>query len=71
MSATFIFQTFFELCLVLFVVWGFFNEDKLVRLEKNIIANIRRRKLKVKHCNANFTDKKIDKSEISCYNTVC
>lgn len=47
MSLGMIFSTIFEIALVAFLFWGFFNEDKLIRLEKRIFAGLRRRKLKV------------------------
>ena len=40
-------QTIFEFILVVAVFWSIFNEDKLIRFEKKIISNIRRKKLKV------------------------
>ncbi len=39
-------QTLFEIIAVGFIIWGLFNEQKLVRLEDRIKAAIRRRQLK-------------------------
>ncbi|MEG0978651.1 MAG: hypothetical protein RR911_03445 [Oscillospiraceae bacterium] len=33
MSTAFIFSTFLEISAVLFLVWGFYNEDKLIDFE--------------------------------------
>ena len=41
------FTTLFEILLVGFVLWAIFNEDKFIAFEKRIIANIKRRRLKV------------------------
>ena len=40
-------QTIFELALVAAVFWGIFNEHKLIALEKRMISNIKRRRLRV------------------------
>ncbi len=40
-------QTIFEIALVAAVFWGIFNEHKLIAIEKRIISNIKRRKLRV------------------------
>ena len=59
MSSGMIFQTALEIIAVGFVIWGLFNEDKLVCFEDRIKACFRRRMLKVvkngrtynkKHC---------------------
>lgn len=47
MTLEMIFSTLFEIFLFLTVVWGIFNEDKLIRFEQGLIAKFRRRKLKV------------------------
>ena len=55
----YIIQTIFEVAVVGFIVWGVFNEQKLVDFEEKVKANHRRRKLRViegsstaakKHC---------------------
>ena len=55
----YIIQTIFEVAVVAFIVWGVFNEQKLVDFEEKVKANHRRRKLHViegsstatkKHC---------------------
>ncbi len=51
-------QTFLEVAAVGFIIWGLFNEKKLVAFEDRIKAAVRRRRLKVsnedmpcnKHC---------------------
>ncbi len=51
-------QTILEIGAVGFIIWGLFNERKLVRFEEKIKAAFRRRRLKVatdnhpcnKHC---------------------
>ena len=40
-------QTLFEIGAVAFIIWGLFNEKKLVRFEERIKAALRRRHLKV------------------------
>ncbi len=47
MSLSFAFTTVFEVLLVALVVWGIFNEDKLIAFEKNLKALVRRRRFKV------------------------
>ena len=34
-------QTFFEICLVVFVLWGLFNEDILAKFEKRLFKKIK------------------------------
>lgn len=55
----YIIQTILEVAVVGFIVWGVFNEQKLVDFEEKVKANHRRRKLRVieggsprakKHC---------------------
>ncbi len=55
----YIIQTIFEVAVVAFIVWGVFNEQKLVDFEEKVKANRRRRKLRLiegtrspakKHC---------------------
>ena len=48
MSTFHVFQTLFEAIAIGFIIWGYFNEDKLVSFERKIKAYIKRRKLKVK-----------------------
>ena len=40
-------QTIFEIALIAAVFWGIFNEHKLIAIEKRIISNIKRRRLRV------------------------
>ena len=40
-------QTLLEIGAVAFIIWGLFNEQKLVRFEERIKAAFRRRQLKV------------------------
>lgn len=47
MTTLFTLQTIFELFLVVAVIWGIFNEDKLASFEKRFVASIKRRRLKV------------------------
>ncbi len=47
MSTLHIFQTIFELFLIFGLVWCFFHEDKFLAFEKNLLAKLRRRRLKV------------------------
>ncbi len=47
MSFGFLFQSIFELGLIITVFWCIFNEGKLISLEKRIACNIRRRRLKL------------------------
>lgn len=47
MTLTFTLQTLFEILLVVAVFWGIFNESKLIAFEKRLVANIKRRKLRV------------------------
>ncbi len=47
MSTLHILQTIFELFLIFGLVWCFFHEDKFIAFEKNLIAKLRRRRLKV------------------------
>lgn len=58
MTFLFTVQTILEVLAVGFVIWGFFNEQKLVRFEEKIKCYIKRRNFKVvdnnntcnKHC---------------------
>lgn len=58
MTFLFTIQTILEVIAVGFVIWGFFNEQKLVRFEERLVCAIRRRTLKLmdncdkchKHC---------------------
>lgn len=47
MSLQFTLASIFEIILVLSVIWGVFNEDKLIAFEKRIACNLKRRKLRV------------------------
>lgn len=46
----YIIQTVFEFAVVGFIVWGVFNEQKLVDFEEKVKAHRRRRKLRVIEC---------------------
>lgn len=58
MTSGMILQTALEALAVGFIIWGFLNEDKLVRFEDGIRAYFKRRRLRVaasaenrhKHC---------------------
>ena len=39
----------FELSAIITLFWCFFHEDRLIAFERKILANIRRKKLKVVH----------------------
>ncbi len=39
--------TIFEIIMVAALFWCFFHEDRLIAFERKLLANIRRRKLKV------------------------
>ncbi len=39
--------TIFEMALVAFAIWAVFHEDRFIAFEERIVANIRRRKLKI------------------------
>lgn len=41
----------FELSAIIALFWCFFHEDRLIAFERKILANIRRRKLKVVRSN--------------------
>ena len=47
MSGLHLLQSIFELAVIAFIIWGFFNEDKFVAFEKSICASFRRCRLKV------------------------
>ena len=47
MSFLHLLQTIFELSVIVFIVWGFFNEDKFICFEKRLLSSFRRRRLKV------------------------
>ncbi len=40
-------KTVLEIAVVLFTIWAVFNEKRFTRFEKNIVAKIRRRRLRV------------------------
>lgn len=50
MSTIFIVKTFFEIAAALLVIWGVYNEDKLIRFEERVkiilVVNYRRHKRK-------------------------
>ena len=48
MSALHLFQTIFEILAVGFIVWGYFNQSRLVAFENRIKAFFKRRELTVK-----------------------
>lgn len=54
MTTGMILQTAFEALAVGFIIWGFFNEDVLVRFEDGIRACLKRRKLKVTDSKCNY-----------------
>lgn len=39
--------TIFEILFAVALIWGIFHEDSLIAFEKAVVANIRRRKLRV------------------------
>ncbi len=47
MSSLHFFQTFLEVAAIGFIIWGYFNQDKLVSFENRIKAFVRRLKLKI------------------------
>lgn len=47
MSTLHFFQTILEIAAVGFIIWGYFNQDKLVSFENRIKAFVKRRKLKL------------------------
>lgn len=47
MGLAFTIRTIFETILVVALIWGIFNEHKLIAFEKHIIALIKRNRLKV------------------------
>ena len=53
MSVIHALQTIFEFAVIIFIVWGFFNEDKLISFERRLMASIRRRRIKVIKCKVN------------------
>ena len=40
----FVLQTIFEIVLASFVLWGIFNEDKLIKFEERLVAKLRNKK---------------------------
>lgn len=56
MSTLHFFQTILEIAAIGFIIWGYFNQDKLISFENRIKAFVRRRKLKlsqgVNDCNS-------------------
>lgn len=47
MTFSFVLTTVFEIMLFAAVIWGIFNEDKLVAFEKHILCLIKRKRLRV------------------------
>ncbi len=47
MTLGMVMRTIFEAAMVLFVIWGIFHEDRLIAFERNLVAHLRRRKLRV------------------------
>ncbi len=47
MSALHFFQTILEIAAIGFIIWGYFNQEKLISFENRIKAFVRRRKLKI------------------------
>lgn len=47
MTLSFTLSTIFEILLITAVAWAIFNENKLIAFEKNLLALIKRRRLKV------------------------
>ncbi len=54
MSALHLFQTVLEIVAIGFIIWGYFNQDKLVSFEEKIKSQIKRRKLRVKTTDSSF-----------------
>ncbi len=54
MSTLHLFQTVLEIVAVGFIIWGYFNQDKLVSFENKIKSHIKRRRLKVKTADSSF-----------------
>lgn len=55
MSAIHTLQTIFEFAAIIFIVWGFFNEDKFICFEKRLVSFFRRKKLKLIKCKVQNT----------------
>lgn len=63
MSSAFIISTFFEIAAVLLLVWGYFNEDKLIDFEDKFawlvaayIRKTRKKKAMKKHIKASSSN---------------
>lgn len=54
MSGIHFFQTILEVMAIGFIVWGYFNQSKLVSFENRIKAFFKRRKLTVKSSPSNY-----------------
>lgn len=54
MSTLHFFQTLLEVLAIGFIVWGYFNQDKLVSFENRIKAFFKRRKLTVKSSSSSY-----------------
>lgn len=55
MTFLFTIQSILEVIAVSFIIWGLFNEQKLVRFEKNIMAKIRRKNINAPRNNTNYS----------------
>ncbi len=40
-------RTLFEIAVVAFIIWGLFNEERLVAFEEKVLSRIRRKRLRV------------------------
>jgi len=49
MNNTFMIQSIVELTLVIFFIWGIFNEPKLAKLEKKLFSKISNKKKVIEH----------------------
>ncbi len=49
MSVLHLLQSILELGIIIFIVWGFFHEDKFISFERRLMSYLRRRRLKVAH----------------------
>ena len=47
MDFAFIVETVLELVAIIFVFWGFLNEDRLVAFENRLFSGFRRKRLRV------------------------
>jgi hypothetical protein len=42
-----IIRTFFEIGVAAFIIWGLFNEERLVAFEEKVLSRLRRKRLRV------------------------